>query len=502
MSVEPRAEPPTAQEPSSRRGIYAALSGLVIAFLVANLDFTIVATTLPAIAQELGGFADLSLVVTAFAVATAVTTPIWGKLGDLFDRKKLFLASFSLFLAGSALCGAAQTLAQLIAFRAVQGLGAGGLLVGGIAIVGELVAPRQRAKYQGLMATIMPLAILAGPVIGGLCADRIGWRWAFYLNLPLGAVALALLVTQLKLPPRSPDRRHVDVVGMLVLAVGIIALTVLTTAVRDGVSSVVIASAVAVCLSGAVFFTWERRAAEPVVPLTFFRSRNYSLAALLGFLSGVVMFGAVTFLPLYQQVVQGASATSSGLLLLPLLGGMLVTAPLVGVLVSRTGRFRSYPIGGGVVMTAGAMLLAGIGVDTSQLLVVTGMIAVGVGMGCFMQLTVVIAQNSVAVRDIGAASATATLARNLGNSLGVSLLGAVYTWQLTRPLGEARSTGASFGEAAAHNDGAVLPGQMQEATRAAVATGVADIFLVAGLCSAVIVCLAAFLRETPLTQQH
>lgn len=187
MSVEPREEAPTSQEPSPRRGIYAAMSGLVIAFLVANLDFTIVATTLPTIAQELGGFADLSLVVTAFAVATAVTTPIWGKLGDLFDRKKLFLASFSLFLAGSALCGAAQTLAQLIAFRAVQGLGAGGLLVGGIAIVGELVAPRQRAKYQGLMAIIMPLAILAGPVIGGLCADRIGWRWAFYLNLPLGA---------------------------------------------------------------------------------------------------------------------------------------------------------------------------------------------------------------------------------------------------------------------------------------------------------------------------
>ncbi|MGI5221324.1 MDR family MFS transporter [Nocardia sp. CA-290969] len=495
MSVEPRAEAYSSQELPSRREIYSAMSGLVIAFLVANLDFTIVATTLPAIAQELGGFADLSLVVTAFAVATAITTPIWGKLGDLFDRKRVFLASFSLFLAGSALCGAAQTLTQLSAFRAVQGLGAGGILVGGIAIVGELAAPRERARYQGLMAIIMPLAILAGPVIGGLCADGIGWRWVFYLNLPLGAIALALLVTRLKLPPRTPRRRQVDVVGMLVLAAGIIALTVLTTAAGEGISPVVAVSGAAVCLAGAVFIGWERRAIEPVVPLGLFARRNYSLAALLGFLSGVVMFGAVTFLPLYQQVVQGVSATGSGLLLLPLLGGMLVTAPLVGILVSRTGRFRVYPIGGGAVMTAGSILLAGVGVDTSQLVIVLGMVAVGIGMGCFMQLTVVIAQNSVAGGDIGAASATAMLARNLGNSLGVSLLGAVFAWQLTRSPGAALPTGLLFGEGAVHNDLTILP----EQTREAVAEGVADVFLVAGICSAVIVCLALFLRETPLT---
>ncbi|MGM7644373.1 MFS transporter [Nocardia sp. JW2] len=226
MSIEPA----TTLEKGPPARIFAAMSGLVIAFLVANLDFTIVGTALPAIAGELGELADLSLVVTSFALTTAVTTPIWGKLGDLYDRKNVFIAAFTIFLIGSALCGAARNMPQLIGFRALQGLGAGGLLVGGIAIVGVLFPPRQRAKVQGLMAVIMPLAIVSGPLIGGWCADSIGWRWAFYLNLPLGAVALILLVTQLRLPPSTRDSVRVDVVGMAALSVCIVGITVLASA--------------------------------------------------------------------------------------------------------------------------------------------------------------------------------------------------------------------------------------------------------------------------------
>ncbi|WP_280236635.1 MDR family MFS transporter [Nocardia cyriacigeorgica] len=505
MTVEPHADAREHSEYPPPRRIYAAMSGLVVAFVAANLDFTIVGTALPTIAAELGGFTELSHVVTAFAVATAVTTPIWGKLGDLYDRKTVFLAAFSLFLLGSALCGAAQTMAGLIGFRVVQGLGAGGLLVGGIAIVGELVPPRERAKYQGLMAVVMPLAILAGPVIGGLCADGIGWRWAFYLNLPLGAVATVLLLTQLRLPRRErASRGGVDRVGMALLGVSIVAVTVLTSTAGNRfawISPPVIASALLAAATLAVFVWWERRSDEPVVPMTLFGVRNYTLAALLGFLSGLVMFGAVTFVPVYQQVVHGLSATNSGLLLLPLLGGMLVTAPVVGALVSRTGRFRRYPIVGAAVMTAGLFLLAGVDEDTGQLVMVAAMLAVGVGMGCFMQLTVVIAQNSVADRDLGAASATAMLARNLGNSLGVSVLGAAYAWQLARSLGGAEpGVGMWSGEAAA--DLTQVSEPMRAAVRAAVADGVADVFLIGGICSAAMFLVALALRDVALTSHH
>lgn len=486
MSVQNQSQR-SGTEPLSPRRIYAAMSGLVVAFLVANLDFTIVGTALPTMAEELGGFESLSWVVTSFALATAVTTPIWGKLGDLYPRKSVFMTAFTIFLVGSALCGAAQNMAQLIGFRAIQGLGAGGLLVGGIAIVGELVPPQERAKYQGLMAVIMPLAILSGPLVGGLCADGIGWRWAFYLNLPLGAVALALLLTQLRLPPRTEARGRLDVPGMTTLSIGLVAVTLLTSfaGTKYGwTTAPVLGLALLAVVSLGLFVWWERKAPEPVVPLGLFRIRNYSLATVLGFLSGLVMFGAVTFLPLYQQVVQGISATNSGLLLLPLLGGMLLVAPMVGAAVSRSGNFRPYPIAGALAMTAGTLLLSRLTTDSGQSLIIAAMIAVGVGMGCFMQLTVVIAQNSVATRDIGAASGTAMLARNLGNSLGVALLGAVYARHLAGGLDATVSATAS------------------DEARRAVSDGVSEVFLVAGFGAAVMFAAALFLRNVAIEAGH
>lgn len=322
MRDTPEAGPAPDQHVEPRK-IYAAMSGLIAAFLVANLDHMIVSTALPTIAGELGGFELLSWVIAAFTLTTAVSTPIWGKLGDLYDRKAVFITAFSVFLAGSALCGAAQDMIQLIAFRAVQGLGAGGLLVGGIAIVGALVPRRERAKYQGLMATIMPLAILSGPLLGGLITDTIGWRWAFYLNLPVGALALWLLVTRLHLPAQQRQRGSLDLLGALALTTGLTALSLVTTLGGSRLSwsspaIILLAAATAVALL--LFIRRESKVEDAIVPLPPFRVRNFSLATFLSFASGLAMFGAVTFLPLYQQIARGglphehrpAPATASG----------------------------------------------------------------------------------------------------------------------------------------------------------------------------------------------
>lgn len=487
----------------SPRQVRAAMSGLIIAFLIANLDHMIVSTALPTIAGQLGDLEALAGVATAYTVATAVTTPVWGKLGDLRDRKAVFMAAFAIFLAGSALCGMAGTMPQLIAFRAVQGIGGGGLLVGGIAIVGALVPPRERAKHLGLLTTIMPLAILSGPLIGGVITDTIGWRWAFYLNLPLGAVALWLLATQLHLPPQDRARGRLDAVGATTIGVAIIALSLLTT--RSGTqawnSPGTLIPAAVLALAVAAFLLWEKRAEEPLIPLTLFRSRNFTLAALLSLASGMVMFGAVTFLPLYQQFAQGASPTASGLLLLPLLGGMLVTAPLVGSLVTKFGRFRIYPILGSAAMTAGAAVLSMLSPDTSQLLVGAAMLAVGFGMGCFMQLTSLIAQNSAPAAHLGSATGTSMLFRNVGNSLGVSLLGAVYVAQmrqsLTDRIGPGGIDAAGAGLDLSPRLLAQLPPGTRDSIQEAVSDGVGRAFLVATAIAALMVVTSCLLREEP-----
>lgn len=500
---------PRPDERADPRKIYAAMSGLIVAFLVANLDHMIVSTALPTIAGELGGFELLSWVVAAFTLTTAVSTPIWGKLGDLHDRKAVFLTAFSVFLAGSALCGMAQDMIQLIAFRAVQGLGAGGLLVGGIAIIGALVPRRERAKYQGLMATIMPLAILSGPLLGGLITDSIGWRWAFYLNLPVGAVAIWLLLTRLHLPAHPRQRGRLDIMGALALTVGLTALSLVTTlgGTHLGWSSpTIILLAAATVLALLLFIRCETKAEDPIIPLPLFRVRNFSLAAFLSFASGLAMFGAVTFLPLYQQIAREISPTNSGLLLLPLLGGMLATAPVVGGLVTRTGRFRLYPILGSALMTAGMLGLATVSTSTSQALVAASTLAVGIGMGCFMQLTVLIAQNSVSDDHLGAASGTSMLFRNLGNSLGVSLLGALYVARMRSSLSDQPEAEAALiteaGTDLTPSGISQLPDQWQADLQEAVSNGAAWVFLAGAAASALMLIASLLLRSTPIDADH
>jgi EmrB/QacA subfamily drug resistance transporter len=494
--------PPSARR--TKREVYTVMSGLMIAMLLAMLDNMVIGTAMPTIVGELGGLTHLAWVVTAYTLATAVATPVWGKLGDLYGRKSVFMAAIVIFLLGSALAGMSQSMNELIAFRGVQGLGAGGLIVSAMAIIGDLVPPRERGRYQGLIAAVMPLAMIGGPLLGGLFTDHLSWRWAFYINLPLGA--LALLVTTLTMHlPRQRTSHRIDYLGVALLTTGVSALILLAT--WGGTeyawgSATIIGLGAGSIASLILFVLWERRAAEPIVPMRLFRNVNFSLVAVLGFLVGFAMFGAVTFLPLYQQLVQGASATNSGLLLLPLMGGMLVTLIVVGQLITRTGRYRIYPILGGVFMTAGALLLAQLTIGTSKLVTSLFMVVLGVGMGFLMQNTMLIAQNSVEMKDLGAASGTATLFRTIGGSLGVSLLGAIYSNQLT---GELTSRLGAKGAALSAGGTQLtpemlkgLPADVRNVFMHAVTGGVDGVFLGAAIFAAVAFVVALFIREVPL----
>ena len=507
----PPTAPPTPPEPQpetvpprSAREIYTVMSGLVIAMLLAMLDNMVVGTAMPTIVGELGGLTHLAWVVTAYTLATAVATPVWGKLGDLYGRKGVFMASIVVFLIGSALAGMAQSMGELIAFRGVQGLGGGGLMVGAMAIIGDLVPPRERGRYQGLMAGVMPLAMIGGPLLGGFFTDHLTWRWAFFVNLPLGAVALLVTALTMHLPKRRTSHR-IDYLGVVLLTAGI--TTLILAATWGGIeypwgSATIIGLVVASVVALVAFVLWELRATEPILPMRLFRNANFSLVSALGFLVGFAMFGAVTFLPQFQQLVQGASATNSGLLLLPLMAGMLVTTLVVGHLITRTGRYRVFPILGGLFMAAGMLLLGRLTVDTTMLTTSLYMIVLGVGMGFLMQNTMLIAQNSVELKDMGAASGTATLFRTIGGSLGVSLLGAIYSSRVTEgltarlgPRGEELAAGGTQLTPAMLKQ---LPDTVRDAFMHAVTSGVSSVFLWGAGFAAIAFAVAWFVREVPL----
>src|SRR5262245_61841065 len=369
MSADTVSLPGTDVVPGRRREVLVVLPGLLLAIMLAMLDNLIVGTAMPHIVGELGGLNRLSWVVTAYVLGTTVSTPLWGKIGDLYGRKGIFLTSIVIFLVGSALSGASQSMDQLIAFRALQGLGAGGLFVGAMAIIGDLVPPRERGRYQGLMAGVMALAMVAGPLVGGFITDNLNWRWAFYVNLPLGGVTLAWLWFRLHLPKLRTEHR-IDWVGASLLSVGITALVLITT---WGGNQYAWGSAQILGLAGlavvtlVLFGVVERRVAEPIISLQLFRNRNFAVVSGIGFLLGFAMFGAINFLPLYQQTVQGASATNSGLLLLPMMLAMMVVSIVAGQVITRTGKYKIFPVIGGVGMTIGMILLSFVDVGTTKL---------------------------------------------------------------------------------------------------------------------------------------
>ncbi|MEU6817445.1 MDR family MFS transporter [Streptomyces sp. NPDC046860] len=492
------------QSEKQPKSVRVVLLALMIAMMLAMLDNMIVGTAMPTIVGDLGGLEHLSWVVTGYTLATAASTPVWGKIGDMYGRKGAFLGSIVIFLIGSALSGMAQGMGELIAFRAVQGLGAGGLMVGVMAIIGDLIPPRERGKYQGMMAGVMALAMIGGPLVGGTITDNWGWRWSFYINLPLGAVALALVSAVLHLPKKRA-KAGIDYLGVTLLTVGITAIVLVTTwgGTEYAWTSARIMELTAlgvVALVGFVF--WQTKAAEPVVPLHIFKNRNFTLMSLIGFITGFVMFGATLFLPLYQQAVQGASATNSGLLLLPMLGAMLVTSMVAGRVTTGSGRYKVFPIVGGVLMIAGLYLMSLMDTGTTRLTSGIYMAVLGAGMGCLMQITMLVAQNSVEMKDMGVASSSTTLFRTLGSSFGVAVMGALFNNRVQDVMSErAGALGKGITEKSAQLDAASLaklPAAAREAYQHAVSAGTHSAFLLGSAIAVLVLIAAFFVKEVPL----
>ncbi|MBO1334771.1 DHA2 family efflux MFS transporter permease subunit [Streptomyces sp. VRA16 Mangrove soil] len=404
------------------------IAGLLLGIVLATLDGTIVGTALPVIVDDLGGLDHLSWVVTAYLLATAVTTPLWGKIGDLYGRKGSYLTSIAVFLAGSVLCGLAQDMGQLIAFRAVQGIGAGGLFVGALSLVGTLLGPAGAGRSQSVIGVLLPAAMIGGPLIGGFLTDQLDWRWVFYVNVPIGAVALAVVGAGVHVRTERV-RARVDLAGAALLTVTILALTLLSSwagTTYAWTSPPIAALAVVAVAALAGFVAVERRAAEPVIPPRLFRDRNFGVAQVLSFTAGAAMLAAATYLPQYMQHVRGMSSTGSGLLLLPLMLGMMGAQLAIGRRVSGGGRYRPYPLAGGALATAGALSLLLLGTQTPAWAASALTLALGVGLGCLLQPSLLITMNSAEPRDLGAAGGTQTLLRTVGGSLGVAVLGSVF----------------------------------------------------------------------------
>ncbi|MFF3056736.1 MDR family MFS transporter [Streptomyces sp. NPDC057909] len=494
-------EPATAPGPR-QRSVRVVMLALMITMLLAMLDNLIVGTAMPTIVGDLGGLEHLSWVVTAYTLATAASTPIWGKLGDMYGRKAIFLTSIVLFLIGSVLSGMAQDMGQLIGFRAIQGLGAGGLMVGVMAIIGDLVPPRERGKYQGLMAGVMAIAMIGGPLVGGTITDHLGWRWSFYINLPLGAVALAMVTAVLHLPNKERTKAKVDYLGAGLLTLGITAIVLVTTwggSEYDWDSAVIMELAAIGVVSLVGFLFVETKAAEPIIPLHIFRNRNFTLMSLVGFMSGFVMFGAVLFLPLFQQSVQGASATNSGLLLLPMLLSMMIVSLIAGRVTTSTGKYKIFPIIGSVLMVAGLFLLSQMDTDTTRFTSGVYMAVLGAGMGFLMQITMLVAQNSVELKDMGVASSATTLFRTLGSSFGVAIMGALFTGRVQDEMA-ARGGGAATARSAQLDAASLakLPDPVREAYQFAVSSGTHIAFMVGASVGVIALLAAVFVKEVPL----
>src|SRR3989442_7938823 len=421
---------------ADQRRIWVIFSGLMLALLIASLDQTVVATALPTIVGDLGGLSQLSWVVTGYLLASTVSTPLWGKLGDLYGRKRLFQAAIVIFLVGSALCGLSQNMAELILFRSLQGLGGGGLIVLVQAIIADIVPPRERGRYQGLFGAVFGLSSVAGPLLGGFFVDTLSWRWIFYINLPIGA--LALIVVAIALPATGQRGQHtIDYLGTVLLTAAASSLVLLTTLggnIYPWGSAPIILLAIAGVVFIIGFVIAEQHAAEPVVPLQLFRNPVFSLSCTIGFVVGFALFGATTYLPLFLQVVNGASPTSSGLRLLPMILGLLLTSITSGQLISRWGRYKAFPIAGTAVMTLGMFLLSRLSEHTSVLVESLSMAVLGLGVGVVTQVLVMAVQNAVDYRNLGAATSGVIFFRSIGGAFGTAIFGTIFSNQLASHL--------------------------------------------------------------------
>jgi EmrB/QacA subfamily drug resistance transporter len=420
---------PSGESGLTHRQILVIMSGLMLGMFLAALDQTIVSTALPTIVGDFHRSDLLSWVITAYLLASTASTPLWGKAGDLYGRKRVFQLAIVVFLVGSALCGAAQNMYELIGFRGLQGIGGGGLISLVFAIIGDVIPPRQRGRYQGYFGAVFGVSSVVGPLLGGFAVDSLSWRYIFYINLPLGVLALIVTNRVLRLPMR---KRQVDIDwwGALLLVCGVSCILLATqsggTDYPWGSWQIVGLFALGVVvLIG--FGVREKLAHEPILPLELFRMQIFTVSNIVAFVSGVAMFGALAFLPQYLQLVHGVSATESGLLLLPLLVGLLIMSIGSGRYISRTGSYRWFPLTGTILVTIGLILLTRLGAHTSLLLVGLDILIFGAGLGLFMQVLTLVVQNAVPMKQMGVATSSVTFFRSMGGAIGASALGAVLT---------------------------------------------------------------------------
>ncbi len=496
----------TSQAPAhlSHRQIVLVMVGVMSGMLLAALDQSIVGTALPRITSELGGLDKLSWVVTAYLLTATATTPLWGKISDLYGRRLIFQIAITIFLIGSALCGFAQSIEQLIAFRALQGIGGGGLFSIALSIIGDVIPPRERGRYQGYFGAVFGVSSVAGPLLGGFFTDGPGWRWIFYINLPIGIAALFITSAVLKMPVIKREHK-IDYLGALAI-VGAVTSFLLYLEWRgrdygwaEGGALALLGAAVALT---AAFIMIERRAVEPIIPMRLFTNPTFRIGNIFGFCAGVAMFGAIVFLPLYLQAVQGYSATGSGLAMLPAIFGILSASIVAGLLMSKTGRYKIFPVVGSALIVVALLMMSTLGVDTPYWQIAAYMLVFGVGLGMTMQILLTAIQNDVPHADMGTATGSVTFFRQMGGAIGTAVFGAVLGSRLALYLAEGLDgAGLPIATTVDVNDVEAiqaLDGPARDVVLGAFADALDDVFLIGVPFLLVAFVVSLLLKEKPL----